>query len=100
MLYAFYTRVLGLEDSPKLRAKLELSWEELGKHVEETFVAESASTLMLETAKIYERASTFVSFASHDVDLARWELSANVSLDSSREMVEVDLYNSASARVW
>ena len=80
MQYTIFTRVFGAVDSAQLKLKLETSWKELLKPVEDMFLNDVAATAALERADIAAQAGDFISFQEHAGDMRRWERSADVSV--------------------
>lgn len=78
MQYTLFTRVFGATDSAQLKVKLETSWKDLLKPIEEMFLNDTAATAALQRGGIFEKAGSFVSFSADMKQMKRWELSAGI----------------------
>ena len=100
MQYTMFTRVFGATDSAQLKVKLETSWKELLKPIEDMFLNDAAAITALQRADIPEKASAFVTFETHHQKLRRWEQCANAHVVQSGaagcpSAVEADLQSLA-----
>ena len=80
MQYTIFTRVFGGTDSAQLKTKLEMSWEELLKPIEDMFLNNTAAIAALERADLPGKAASFVTFSADADKMKRWELSAKIEV--------------------
>lgn len=80
MQYTLFTRVFGATDSPELKAKLEVSWRDLLKPIEEMFLNDTAATAAIERGCVLQKAASFVTFSATTEQMKRWELSARIEV--------------------
>ena len=78
MQYTLSTRVFGTTDSPQLKVKLETSWKDLLKPIQDMFLKDTAAKAALERADIAGTATSFVSFSKDTKRMKQWELSADI----------------------
>ncbi|KAF2719017.1 putative cytochrome P450 [Polychaeton citri CBS 116435] len=80
MQYTIFTRVFGGVDSAQLKTKLEKSWKDLLRPIEEMFLNDTASTVAIERGNAFEKAASLVTFSTDASQMKRWELSAGVKV--------------------
>ncbi len=90
MQYTIFTRVFGGTDSRQLKIKLENSWQELLKPIEDMFLNNTAATAALERANVAPKAASFVTLSADSKKMERWERSAGIKLLTS-DSVEANL---------
>ncbi|KAG8529015.1 uncharacterized protein KY384_006704 [Bacidia gigantensis] len=78
--YTLLTRVFGATDTPDLKTKLDNSWKDLFRPIEQMFLSDGGATAAIAKANVLSSASSFVTFATNTTHMQRWELSAGLRI--------------------